>query len=271
MPSPRAGTVTPDVAKTVKEYKAGKVEFRNDPTGIVHAVVGKLSFDEKKLAENIRAFIDHILHMKPQRERRVCEKHYRQRRHDPGPQHRRLTNQTAYRPLPTAMSKFVKDLLTRDLKTQLTGVSDALLVNVIGLDSLRTSKLRTELRKKNIKLEVVKNSMARRATEGTPLAPAFEGVEGTLAIVWGGDDFVSLTKEIVRLTEAKEFEGFVTPAAARWTAPSFPPPRLKKSANGPAASNNCRCSSARSLARARSWPRSFLAPAEHWSAKSKRM
>jgi large subunit ribosomal protein L1 len=65
MPSPRAGTVTPDVAKTVKEYKAGKVEFRNDPTGIVHAVVGKLSFDEKKLVENIRAFIDHVLHMKP--------------------------------------------------------------------------------------------------------------------------------------------------------------------------------------------------------------
>jgi large subunit ribosomal protein L1 len=65
MPSPRAGTVTPDVGKTVKEYKAGKVEFRNDPTGIVHAVVGKLSFDEKKLGENIRAFIDHVLHMKP--------------------------------------------------------------------------------------------------------------------------------------------------------------------------------------------------------------
>jgi large subunit ribosomal protein L1 len=65
MPSPRAGTVTPDIGKTVKEYKAGKVEFRNDPTGIVHAVVGKLSFDEKKLTENIRAFIDQILHMKP--------------------------------------------------------------------------------------------------------------------------------------------------------------------------------------------------------------
>src|SRR5215475_13424642 len=65
MPSPRAGTVTPDIGKTVKEYKAGKVEFRNDPTGIVHAVVGKLSFDEKKLSENIRAFIDHVLHMKP--------------------------------------------------------------------------------------------------------------------------------------------------------------------------------------------------------------
>jgi large subunit ribosomal protein L1 len=65
MPSPRAGTVTVDVAKTIKEYKAGKVEFRNDDTGIVHGVVGKLSFDEQKLAENIKAFIDHIMHLKP--------------------------------------------------------------------------------------------------------------------------------------------------------------------------------------------------------------
>ena len=61
MPSPRAGTVTPDVGKTVSEYKAGKVEFRNDKGGIVHAVVGKLSFDAPKLAENIQAFIDKVI------------------------------------------------------------------------------------------------------------------------------------------------------------------------------------------------------------------
>lgn len=65
MPSPRAGTVTMDVAKTIKEYKAGKVEFRNDDTGIVHGVVGKMSFDEQKLIENTKAFIDHIMHLKP--------------------------------------------------------------------------------------------------------------------------------------------------------------------------------------------------------------
>src|SRR5438477_12712331 len=53
MPSPRAGTVTPDVAKVVKEYKAGKVEFRNDAGGIVHAVVGKLSFEGPQLKDNI--------------------------------------------------------------------------------------------------------------------------------------------------------------------------------------------------------------------------
>ncbi len=65
MPSPRAGTVTADVGKTVAEYKAGKVEFRNDPTGIVHGVVGKLSFDDAKLTDNIRAFIDHINSLQP--------------------------------------------------------------------------------------------------------------------------------------------------------------------------------------------------------------
>jgi large subunit ribosomal protein L1 len=65
MPSPRAGTVTADIGKTVAEYKAGKVEFRNDPTGIVHGVVGKLSFDPAKLTDNIRAFIDHINSLQP--------------------------------------------------------------------------------------------------------------------------------------------------------------------------------------------------------------
>lgn len=65
MPSPRAGTVTPDVARVVREYKAGKVEFRNDSGGNVHAVVGRMSFDPKKLQENIQAFIDHITSLKP--------------------------------------------------------------------------------------------------------------------------------------------------------------------------------------------------------------
>ena len=65
MPSPRAGTVTPEVARVVREYKAGKVEFRNDAGGNVHAVVGRLSFDEVKLRENIRAFLDYVTGLKP--------------------------------------------------------------------------------------------------------------------------------------------------------------------------------------------------------------
>ena len=66
MPSPRAGTVTTDVAKVVSEYKAGKVEFRNDKGGNVHAMVGKMSFEADKLSENIQAFISYVVNMKPQ-------------------------------------------------------------------------------------------------------------------------------------------------------------------------------------------------------------
>jgi large subunit ribosomal protein L1 len=65
MPSPRAGTVTSDVAKAVQEYKAGKVEFRNDDSGIVHAIVGKISFPPEKLSENIQAFMNYIHSLKP--------------------------------------------------------------------------------------------------------------------------------------------------------------------------------------------------------------
>lgn len=65
MPSPKSGTVTPKVAEAVKEYAAGKVEFRNDSGGNVHAAVGKHSFDAKQLEENAEAFINHITKMKP--------------------------------------------------------------------------------------------------------------------------------------------------------------------------------------------------------------
>jgi len=65
MPSPRAGTVTPDVATAVTEYKAGKVEFRNDSGGNIHAVVGRMSFEPKQLEENIAAFVDYIVSLKP--------------------------------------------------------------------------------------------------------------------------------------------------------------------------------------------------------------
>jgi large subunit ribosomal protein L1 len=65
MPSPKAGTVTPDVEQAVKEYAAGKVEFRNDSGGNVHAVIGKQSFDDTQLKENAEHFIGQIQKLKP--------------------------------------------------------------------------------------------------------------------------------------------------------------------------------------------------------------
>ena len=65
MPNPKTGTVTTDVAKAVKEVKAGKIDFRVDKTGIVHASLGKLSFTEDQLVDNVKEFLKTIIKLKP--------------------------------------------------------------------------------------------------------------------------------------------------------------------------------------------------------------
>jgi large subunit ribosomal protein L10 len=106
------------------------------------------------------------------------------------------------------MSKYVKDLITNELKQRLEGVGDLLVVDVSGLENNKNVQLRKQLREKDIHLLMVKNSLARRATEGTTLAPAFEAVSGSCAVVWGAEDVVSLAKIVTKLAAAKEFEHF---------------------------------------------------------------
>lgn len=108
------------------------------------------------------------------------------------------------------MSKLVKECMTNDLKSRWDGVSDALLVDVAALEANDTVALRKQLREKSIHLLVVKNSLARRATEGTSLGPAFEGLGGTTAVVWGSEDIVSLAKEVTKLADGDDFDKFET-------------------------------------------------------------
>ncbi len=112
------------------------------------------------------------------------------------------------------MSKYVKELVTRDIQRRLDGVQDAVLVNTVGMDAITTNELRSELAEKNITMFVVKNSLARRATEGTSLAPAFEGASGPVAVCYGAEDFVSLVKEVVRLDKDDEKYDKFTAAGA---------------------------------------------------------
>ena len=65
MPTPKAGTVTQDVGRAVREIKAGKIEFRTDKTGNLHVPIGKVSFDSTKLEENLSAFMDTVIRAKP--------------------------------------------------------------------------------------------------------------------------------------------------------------------------------------------------------------
>jgi large subunit ribosomal protein L10 len=106
------------------------------------------------------------------------------------------------------MSKYLKNLISDDLKQRLDGVDDLLLVDIAGLEANKNVALRKALREKKIQLVVVKNSLARRATEGTALAAAFEGLQGSAAVLWGGEDIVSLAKEVTRIAGDKEYEKF---------------------------------------------------------------
>jgi large subunit ribosomal protein L10 len=105
------------------------------------------------------------------------------------------------------MSKLVKNMLVDDLKGRLNGVGEVVVVSLGRLDAQKTTQLRQTLRKKRIHLQLVKNSLARRAMLGTPLEPALDQAEGMLAIAWGGEDVVDLAKELDRLSGVKDYEG----------------------------------------------------------------
>lgn len=106
------------------------------------------------------------------------------------------------------MSKYVKNLLSAEIQNRLEGVSDAIVADVIGMNSESTFAVRKLLREKNANMLVVKRSLANRAAEETPLRPLFEEKQGSVAVVWGCEDFVSLAKEVAAITKDKQFEKF---------------------------------------------------------------
>ena len=106
------------------------------------------------------------------------------------------------------MSKYVKNLISEHLRNRLKNINDALLVNMVGLSANDNNRLRGELAGKNIHVIVVKNSLAARATEGTPLGAMLVGLTGTSAICWGSEDIVSLAKEITKLVSDEKNKPF---------------------------------------------------------------
>lgn len=107
------------------------------------------------------------------------------------------------------MSKFVKGLITDVLKDTFKDVDAAIMVNMIGLTANDANVVRGDLEAKGIKVMVVRNLLAARATEGSAMAELFQGTAGSTAVCWGGEDIVSLAKEVVRISEDKRFDKFV--------------------------------------------------------------
>jgi len=103
------------------------------------------------------------------------------------------------------MSKIVKKLVSRDIADRLQGVQDAIVANVIGMTGDENYAIRKALRDQGIKLMVVKRTMVARATEGTSLRPAFDNPSGSLAVIWGCEDFVSLVRNVTKMADSGRF------------------------------------------------------------------
>jgi large subunit ribosomal protein L10 len=97
------------------------------------------------------------------------------------------------------MSKPVKDLIAREYRRRYEGVDSACVVSVIGLDAISTNRVRGELGSQNIRLQVVKNSLARRAFADGPLEPLASILQGPCALVTGGESVIDVAKSLVRL------------------------------------------------------------------------
>jgi len=97
------------------------------------------------------------------------------------------------------MSKPVKDLITREYARRYDGVDSACLVSVVGLDAISTNQLRGELRSKQIRLQVIKNSLGRRAFMDSPLEPLAGALEGPCALAVGGESIIDVARILVEL------------------------------------------------------------------------
>jgi large subunit ribosomal protein L10 len=100
------------------------------------------------------------------------------------------------------MSKPVKDLMSRQYRQRYEGVQSACVVSVIGLDAVSTNRLRGELRAKDLRLQVVKNSLARRAFVESPLEPLRSALQGPCALVTGGESAIDTAKTLVALKKS---------------------------------------------------------------------
>jgi large subunit ribosomal protein L10 len=101
------------------------------------------------------------------------------------------------------MSKPIKELIIRDYKTKLGDATDGMLINIRGVNAIGTTKIRSKLGKKQIKVTVVRNALAKKAIDGSGLQPLAKLLAGPSAMVFGGSSVVEVAREIVGLL--KEF------------------------------------------------------------------
>ena len=103
------------------------------------------------------------------------------------------------------MSKLVKKLVSRDIASRLDGVNDAIVANIVGMSGEQNYNIRKAFRDTGVKIMVVKRTLAARATEGSLLRPAFAEQPGSMAVIWGCEDFVSLVRLVTKMVDSGKF------------------------------------------------------------------
>ena len=96
------------------------------------------------------------------------------------------------------MSKPVKDLMTSEIRTQYEGIDSVCVIDISGLDAVNTNLMRGELKKQNIRMQIVKNSVARRALSGSVLEPLAKSLAGPCALVYGEPAITDIAKELAK-------------------------------------------------------------------------
>jgi large subunit ribosomal protein L10 len=99
------------------------------------------------------------------------------------------------------MSKPIKEIMMRDYKARLGDTQDALLISIRGMKGTATTKVRQDLAKKNIKITVVRNALARKTISGSGIAPLGDFMTGSSALAYGGQSVVEVAREFVKLLE----------------------------------------------------------------------
>ena len=166
MPNPKTGTVTMDIAKAVREIKAGKVEFRVDKTGIIHAPVGKVSFSAQSLIENAHALVDSVVKAKPSAAKGKYLKSVTHVVDDgPGHHHRHDARDRDGEAL-MAVTRASKVEELQELEDAFKGTESAILVDYKGLKVPEVTELRRQVRGAKAAYKVVKNTLAQARPQG---------------------------------------------------------------------------------------------------------
>ena len=193
MPNPRLGTVTQNVTEAVQAAKGGQVEFRAEKAGIVHAGVGKASFTDDALVDNVRAFVGAITRGKPSGVKGTYIKRValsstmgpavkveiaRARRGDASLARSGTGGAAGERVGDDQVDRAQKQQLTASLHQDLADTVCVVVTHQTGLTVAEVTQLRRQMRSAGARYRVTKNRLARRALEGTPfesLAPLFTG------------------------------------------------------------------------------------------------